>query len=264
MKISVVMPNRNGERFLEEAIRSVLRERELGVDLEYILADGGSTDGSMDIVGAYRDRIDVLLTEPDDGPADAINRGLSKATGDIVCWLNADDRYCPGALKRVIQTMSDNPGRALSFGHCRIIDEAGAETRSGITWFKECFYPLSGRFTIQCINYISQPAMFFRRAAFGEAGPLRLDLKAAWDYDLILRLWAQGGAVRIDPPALADFRWHATSISAQHFKRQFREEFEVAAGDAGRFSLQSFLHLGVRYGIVAIYSFMAARRRLRT
>ena len=263
MKISIVTPVYNSAPFVDEAITSVLSQRDSGVQLEYIVVDGGSTDGSLDIVRQHDADISLIISESDRGPADAVNKGLRRASGDILCWLNADDRYYPGALNRVVSTMAEHPQTALVFGHCPIIDTAGREIRRGITLFKEAFFPLSSRFTIQCINYLSQPATFFRRAAFEKAGPLREDLTAAWDYDLFLRLWRHGSAVRVGGDPLAAFRWHETSISGRQFRLQFKEEWDAAARDAGPYSLQALLHLGVRWGIVGSYSAMAALRALR-
>ncbi|HMP98042.1 MAG TPA: glycosyltransferase family 2 protein, partial [Kiritimatiellia bacterium] len=206
--ITVITPNWNGERFLERTLESIREQRNRGVALEYIVVDGGSTDRSREILAAYRDAIDVLIVEPDQGPASAINKGLRRANGDVVAWLNADDVYAPDALTRVVAACAAFPERALGFGRCRIIDEEDREIRRGITRFKEAFFPFSSRFTIQCINYISQPAMFFRREAMLRVGGLREDLKAAWDYEYILRLWRCGGGFVIPGPPLADFRWH--------------------------------------------------------
>ncbi len=261
MKISIITPNFNGGRFLEETLLSVINQRDSGVDIEYIVVDGASTDGSLDIIRRYRDKIDHVISEPDDGPAAAINKGFALATGDLVAWLNADDRYQPGALGRVLTTLSAHPGRALAFGRCRITDESGVEIRRGITRFKEAFFPFSCRFMIQTINYVSQPAAFFRRSALDMAGPLREDLQAAFDYDLILRLWRDGGACRIPGPPLSDFRWHPQSISGSGFKNQFKEELAAAKADAGRWSPQALLHGLVRWGIVTIYSAMSTRRK---
>jgi len=260
MKFSIITPNKDGGRFLEETIRSVISQRESDIDLEYIVIDGGSIDDSLKIVGSYEQDITQIISEPDRGPVSAINKGLQLASGEIVAWLNADDRYHPGALKRVSQVMAANPHRALCFGSCRIIDAEGREIRQGITRFKEAFFPISSRFTIQCINYISQPAMFFRRSALEIAGYLREDMVAAWDYDLTLRLWRQGGAVAVPGQPLADFRWHPASISARRFAVQFKEEFDVAAGDAGNLAPQTWIHFIVRWGIVGIYSLMAVSR----
>jgi glycosyltransferase involved in cell wall biosynthesis len=260
VRISVITPNYNGARFLEECIESVAIQRKDGVDVEYIVADGGSTDGSLEILKKRAGDVSVLITEKDTGPANAINKGLKRASGEILCWLNADDKYYAGTLKRISETMARNPDKAICFGHCPIVDEGGREIRVGITRFKEMFFPVSSRFTIQCINYVSQPAMFFRRIAYEKAGPLREDLKCAWDYDLILRLWRCGGGVRVGNPPLSVFRWHEKSISGQHFRLQFKEEWDAAATDAGRFSPQALIHLGVRWGIVWSYSLMALAR----
>ena len=150
-----------------------------------------------------------------------------------------------------------------NFGACRIIDETGQEIRQGITRFKEAFFPLSSRFTIQCLNYVSQPAMFFRRSALEAAGLLREDMVAAWDYEFLLRLWRQGGAVLAPGLPLADFRRHSGSISTRHFSVQFREEFAAAAADAGRLAPQTWIHWVVRWGIVGAYRLMAASGETR-
>lgn len=260
MKFSIITPNKNGGRFLEETIRSVISQKASDVDLEYIVIDGGSIDDSPKIIKNYEPDISQIISEADRGPVSAINKGLRLASGEIVAWLNADDRYHPGALSRVVRVMAEDPGRALCFGACRIVDEEGREIRRGITRFKEAFFPVSSRFTIQCLNYISQPAMFFRRSALEVTGYLREDMVAAWDYDFVLRLWRQGGAVHVPGPPLSDFRWHPGSISARQFAVQFREEFDAAASDAGNLALQTWIHGIVRWGIVGAYTLMAASR----
>jgi glycosyltransferase involved in cell wall biosynthesis len=260
MKFSIITPNFNGERYLRECMESVLSQRAPGVELEYIVIDGGSSDGSTGIINSYAEKLAYFISEKDSGPADAINKGLKRASGDIVGWINADDFYMPGALVRVADVMTQHPDKAICFGHCPIVNEAGCEIRRGITRFKEAFFPLSCRFAIQSINYISQPATFFRKSAMDKAGFLRKDFKAAWDYDFWLRLWQHGGAVRIRKPALAAFRWHASSISGQNYRRQFDEELRVAQEDAGSLSVQALLHLGVKWGIIASYSAMERRR----
>jgi glycosyltransferase involved in cell wall biosynthesis len=262
MKISVITPCFNSESYIEQTLQSVLAQQQDGLELEYWVIDGGSTDGTMDVIHQYEDRLAGVVSEPDEGPADALNKGFARVTGDLVAWLNADDYYYPHTLARVAAIMQQYPERALCFGKCRIVNEQGEEIRQGITRFKELFFPISSRFTIQCINYVSQPAMVFRRSALEKAGAaLRPTLKAAWDYELILRLWRHGGAVCVPGEPLSAFRWHAGSISGQHFEQQFREEWQAARADAGWFSLQNLVHWGVRWGIVGSYSLMAAARR---
>lgn len=261
MRFSVITPNRNSGVYLEEAIKSVLDQRNSSVELEYIIVDGNSKDNSREIIERYSADLSRVIIEEDSGPANAINKGLKIANGDILCWLNADDRYYPGALRRVAETMANHPTKALCFGHCPIINKNGDEIRIWITRFKELFFPISSHFTIQCLNYISQPAMFFRRSAYEKAGPLREDLQCAWDYDFILRLWCHGSAVQLKNPPLAGFRWHEESLGGRYFQIQFEEELNIATQDAGRCSVQALLHLGVRWGIVGIYSVMANFRR---
>ncbi|KAB2891933.1 MAG: glycosyltransferase [Desulfobulbaceae bacterium] len=263
MKFSVITPNFNGERFLEETLRSVLSQRMEGVDLEYIVIDGGSTDGSLAIIEKYRSEISHLVVERDTGPANAINKGFALATGDVVAWLNADDLYQPGCLKRVEKCLADDGSAAFCFGGCPIIDANGGEIRRGITSFKAAFFPFSSRFLHQSINYISQPALFFRRSAREKAGLLREDMVAAWDYEFTLRLWKEGEGRYIPGAPLAAFRWYEGSISGKNFSVQFKEEFEAARNDAGLLSSATILHYGVRWGIVSIYYGMLCMRKLR-
>jgi hypothetical protein len=164
-------------------------------------------------------------------------------------------------LERVGQALACRPDAAFCFGGCPIIDEQGQGIRSGITRFKEFFYPFSSRFTYQCINYLSQPALFFRRQAVEQAGLLPEDMVAAWDYEFILRLWHCGDAVQMTGSPLSAFRWHEGSISGQNFQVQFEEEYFAAKADAGSRSLQALLHFFVRWGIVGTYSAMAHLRK---
>lgn len=264
MKFSVITPNYNGGRYLDKAIRSVLDQRKEGIELEYILVDGKSTDGSLDIVEHYRDEIDTIVVEADTGPANALNKGFALATGDVISWLNADDIYYPGALGRVATVLEAKPAASFCFGKCPIIDEEGDEIRHGITRFKELFFPISSQFVFQSINYVSQPSLFFRRQILDESAQyLREEMVAAWDYEWFLRLWHYGPGVLVPDGPVAAFRWHSGSISGQHFRTQFKEELDAALEDAGNWSLQAFLHRGVRLGIIGSYSLMAWLRSTR-
>ena len=141
MRFSIITANFNGASFLEETITSVLAQQVDGVDLEYIVVDGGSTDGSLAIIEKYRDSIAHLIVEKDNGPANAINKGFTLATGDVVAWLNADDIYQKDCLKRVQQCFTENGDTmAFCFGGCPIINEQGKEIREGITRFKSAFF----------------------------------------------------------------------------------------------------------------------------
>ena len=257
MKFTVITPNFNGAAFLEATIESILQQRTQGIELEYIVVDGGSTDGSHAIIERYGSAIDRVIIEQDQGPAQAINKGLALATGDIVSWLNADDLYHLGTLLRVAQIMEQNPKAPFCFGDCVIVNQEGMEIRKAISLFKRCFFPFSSRFAIQCINYISQPSLFFRRNAQAEAGFLRTDMVAAWDYEFILRLWRLNPGIMLPGSPLSSFRWHPSSISGRYFKEQFKEEYQAAVADTGQWSLQALLHYGVQLGIVSIYQLLS-------
>lgn len=261
MRFTIITASYNTAPYLEQAILSVLAQRQSGIDVQYIVVDGGSSDATPDILARYSSEISHLIVEPDSGPANALNKGLRLAEGDMVAWLNADDLYYPDTLARVRDCAAGYPRAAMYFGRCPIVDQQGQEIRSLITRIKELFFPLSSRFIYQCINYLSQPALFFRQEALAQAGPLREDMVAAWDYEFILRLWHWGPAVRVaGNEPLAAFRWHPASISGSHFATQFREGYEAAVADAGRFSPQALLHFFVRWGIVGIYYLLALKR----
>jgi glycosyltransferase involved in cell wall biosynthesis len=262
VRFSIITPSYNGGLYLEKSIKSVLGQRCPELELEYIVVDGGSTDDTHRILAKYEDRIDRILVEQDTGPANAINKGFRLATGDVIAWLNVDDLYFPGTLLRVQQVLEKAPESAFCFGSCLIVDEQGEEIRSAITRFKEMFFPVASYFTYQCINYLSQPALFFTRSAVDNAGALREDMVAAWDYDYILKLWHSGLAARVTGAPLAAFRWHEHSISGQNFKVQFQEEYEAVKEDAGSFSLQTCIHFFVRWGIVGAYSAMSRQQKM--
>ena len=261
MKFSVITVNYNGEKFLERTLQSIVQQKDDGVDLELIVVDGMSTDGSHQILEKYTDEITHLLIEQDTGPANAINKGFALASGDVVAWLNADDLYYPGALARVAEVFKAHERVALCFGRCPIIDKNGVEIRGFITRFKEWFFPFSSQFTFQCINYISQPALFFRREAMQKAGYLREDMVAAWDYEFMLKLWHFGKGAVIPGGPIAAFRWHEQSISGQNYATQFKEELDAVAAELGRWKIQVLLHHCVRRGIVGAYNGMAIIRK---
>lgn len=255
---SIIVPSYNSGNYIEQTITSILAQRKGGTELELIVVDGVSEDTTPDILEQFKNEIDHLIVEPDTGPANAINKGLKLAKGEVLTWLNADDLYLGETLQRVALHYTKNSAPSFYFGACAIINEHGEEVRTAITRFKELFFPVHSRFVHQCINYISQPACFFTRSAFSQAGGLREDMVAAWDYEFFLRLWHVGKGKRVLGPPLSAFRSHAESISSQQFRIQFREELEAAKADAGKYSFQYLLHQFVRLGIVGAYSSMSA------
>lgn len=259
---SIVTPTLNSERFLAETMRSVQIQRENGrVRVQHIVVDGGSTDGTAAIAASFSHPDTVfVLQEGGGGPVRAIEQGLSLATGEFLGWLNSDDFYAPGALERAAAAFQAHPRCSFCFGRCRIVDAGGREIRRFVTAFKNAWFPFSSSFAIRTVNYISQPAQFFRHEARDKAGTLRLDLKAAWDYDWTLRLWRYGAGAIIGGPPISSFRWTPGSISGANYRRQFAEELALARADAGFFAPSALLHTLVAHGIVFCYDRMTKTR----
>jgi glycosyltransferase involved in cell wall biosynthesis len=214
MRISVVTPSYNQAQFIRATIDSVLEQNI--PDLEYWVVDGGSTDGTVDILRSYGNRIH-WISERDRGQSDAINKGLKRLTGDVVCWLNSDDVFLPGCLQRVSEAFAADPSLDLVYGDCRLIDEHGADLGR---------FPATEDFDLwRLINiwdYILQPSAFFRRSAVEALGWLREDLHYTMDWDLWIRLALRGGVRRLEGD-LACSREYGTTKTASGGWRRFRE-----------------------------------------
>jgi hypothetical protein len=202
-RISVVTPSFNQAAFLEETLRSVLEQDYPRI--EYLVIDGGSTDGSVEILRRYESRLAYWVSERDKGQSDAINKGWARATGEIVAYLNSDDTYEPGALRVVGEYFARHPETGMVFGHCNQMDEHGRRVgvlRANPFALKQLLYT----------NVIMQPTVFLRKTVLDDVGMLDADMGFAMDYDLWLRVALRH---RIDalPAALANFRAHRASKS---------------------------------------------------
>ena len=240
MKISIVTPSLNQGEFIERTILSVLSQNG-NFDLEYIIVDGGSTDGTLEIVRKYEDRL-TLISGRDRGQSDAINRGFDMASGTVLAWLNSDDTYEPGALSEVSERFKRH-GCEWCFGNCRNIDENDREIRRLITRYK-IFE--SRRYSLRRLlskDFISQPAVFFTKRVFKEVGPLDLGLEYTMDYDYWLRIGKRYPPLYIQR-FLANFRWHGSSKNGRNYRKSAREAYRVAKKHATS---------GDRYQIVRHY-----------
>lgn len=222
MRISIVTPSLNQGKFIKEAISSVLDQDYPNV--EHIIVDGGSEDETLNILREYSSKTERIkwISEPDKGQSDAINKGFRMATGDIIGWLNADDRYLPGCFQTVVQTFADNPDVDIVYGDYRFIDESGNvfKVRKEID-----FDPFILKYLH--VLYIPSTATFFRRKIIDEGNFLRLDLQYAMDYEYFLRLAFKGYKFYHIPRYLADFRWHPASKSSRAAKLQRAEQEKV-------------------------------------
>jgi glycosyltransferase involved in cell wall biosynthesis len=177
-KFTIITPSYNQGDHLEKTILSVI-EQDYPL-VEYLVIDGGSTDHSVDIIKKYEDRIDFWISEPDRGQSHAINKGLERATGEIISWINSDDQLLPGALTRAAQYFEQDPSLYLLHGKS-IIQGPDAEFTKGAIMQDIEARLLAG------LPY-PQPASFFLRKIFDEFGPLEENLHFGMDYDLLMRV----------------------------------------------------------------------------
>jgi glycosyltransferase involved in cell wall biosynthesis len=181
-KVTIVTPSYNQGTFLEDTILSVLEQGYQ--NLEYIVIDGGSTDQSVDIIRRYEKHLAYWVSERDRGQAHAINKGIARSSGELIGWLNSDDRLEPGALQAVAKTAAEDLEAAAFVGHGRVVDKVGK-----VIYYKEpgelsfegfCGWLEGGDFL--------QPSCFFRRIAWEAAGPLDESVHIALDVELWLRM----------------------------------------------------------------------------
>jgi glycosyltransferase involved in cell wall biosynthesis len=182
-KISIVTPVFNAVRFIRPCIESVLTQGY--ADLEYLVIDGGSTDGTVEVIREYSSRLSYWVSERDRGQTDALNKGFSRATGDAFGWLNADEMYLPGSLALVGNAFHDNPGLDLAFGNRIAIDVDGNELR------RDRVPNIPPRlFTLYAHGLLLSDATFWSRRAHGMTGVLDEEWfpQLSMDYDWMLRL----------------------------------------------------------------------------
>ena len=181
-RISIVTPSYNQAAFLEATIQSVLSQDY--PNLEYFLIDGNSTDDSVAVIRRYASRLTGWVSEPDRGQSDAINKGFARASGEILGWLNSDDRLEPGALRTVAEHALRYPEAGAFVGEGQIVD-----TKGKVTYYRK---PVELTFEAMCRwlegGDFLQPSCFFRRSAWEAAGPLDENIHIALDVDLWLRM----------------------------------------------------------------------------
>jgi glycosyltransferase involved in cell wall biosynthesis len=245
--LSIITPSLNHGRFIEQTILSVLAQGY--PNLQYIVIDGGSTDGTIAILRRYSQQL-TWLSEPDHGQAAAINKGLRLATGDIVAFLNSDDLYEPGALTAVGHFLASNPRAAWLSGLCVNIDESGSEIRPRTYLYKKFWLLLNSGLALKVLNYISQPATFWRRSIISEIGYLNEQLHYTMDYDYWLRL-RKRHRLHVMNRDLARFRLHPSSKSGSTFHAQFDEELAVAERHCS--GLPVLLHRVYHRFIIEVY-----------
>jgi glycosyltransferase involved in cell wall biosynthesis len=222
--VSIVTPSYNQAAYLEEALCSVLDQDYPRI--EYILVDGGSTDGSREIIERYADRLAWWVSEADRGQTDAINKGFAHAHGQILAWLNSDDTYLPGALSQAVAYLQAHPEAGMVYGDANLIDKAGN---------------MIGKFPARQTDYrrlrrgyvhIPQQASFFRAELWRQIGPLDPSFYFAMDYDLWVRL-ARRAPLHYFPSTWANFRLHGAGKSVVSDDRCWPEMLRVHYREGG-------------------------------
>jgi glycosyltransferase involved in cell wall biosynthesis len=198
-RVSIVTISFNQGRFLERAIRSVL-EQDYD-DIEYIVVDPGSTDGSRDIIERYKPRISKVILEPDKGPADGLNKGFASATGDIFGYINADDAFLPGAIRKAVAAFNARPRADIVYAHSYIVDEVGRPIRRSRS------VPFSLRRYAYGGVIVMQQSTFFRRHTFENVGGFNEKNRISWDGELLVDCALRGARF-----ALIDDYWSLFAI----------------------------------------------------
>ncbi|MDD5370406.1 MAG: glycosyltransferase family 2 protein [Anaerolineaceae bacterium] len=177
--VTIITPSFNQVAYLEQAIRSVLEQDY--PNLEYYVMDGGSTDGSLEMIEKFAPRLAGWVSEPDRGQADGVNKGLARARGEIIGWLNSDDLYLPGAIASAVEALQAHPQAGMVFSDVQAIDAAGRVTNV-------MRYGDWGLEDLMTFHIIGQPGVFMRHSALQQVGLLDLRYRFLLDHQLWLRL----------------------------------------------------------------------------
>jgi GT2 family glycosyltransferase len=215
--VSVITPSYNQAGYLEQTLRSVLEQDYSHI--EYLVVDGASDDGSDQIIKKYGNRLAWWVSEKDAGQGEAINKGLARATGEILAWLNSDDYYLPNAVSSAVKIFQQNPNVVLVYGDMLAVDESGHTTN--LLKYKQLSLE-----DLLCFQIIGQPAVFFRRAAYQKAGGLDTTFHFLLDHHFWIRI-AQHGKMLHVPQTWAAARYHAQAKNRLRAAEFGREAFRI-------------------------------------
>ena len=253
MLVSIVTPSYNQSRYLEETIRSVLSQDY--PHIEYLIVDGGSTDGTLDIIKKHEDRLAWWVSEKDKGQTDAINKGFARAKGEILAWINSDDIYESGAVAAAVRYLQEHPETGMVYGDCNFINESGEVI--GKFNAAQTDYRLLRRGYV----HIPQQTMFFRAELWRQVGPLDPSFYFAMDYDLWTRI-ARHTKIKYVPRTWANFRLHMSGKTIAADDHCWPEMLRIHYRDGGSFFSTIVAKYYIRKLIAPLWSWRR-RRMLR-
>ena len=235
-RVTVVTPSYNQAQFLEQTILSVLNQNY--PNLEYIIIDGGSTDGSLETIKKYEKFLSFWVSEPDNGQAEAINRGFKIATGELVAWQNSDDVYLPGAFERLIKAYQKKLDYDIFFGNVYTIDSNDSLMR------EMRFHPFSVNHLIYYKWNLSNQGVFWKRSVFEKAG-YPVNLKVCFDWEFFIRLGVKGFRFLFIHEFLGAYRIHENSKLLQikdrdHIERQILGTYGIRYASAESFKKKNW------------------------
>lgn len=222
-KFSIIIPSFNQGKFIRETIESVLNQNYPSVEL--IVMDGGSPDDTVDILKSYGSDLN-WISEKDRGQTHAINKGLSKARGDILAFINSDDYYLPGAFAAVSDFFSLFSQYKWVTGDYQIIDENGNRMFSFVIWYKRLLRRFPNARMLSVTNFIAQPSTFWTREVLDEIGFFDEELHFAMDYDYWLRVIKRYPPGVIRKP-LSAFRIHGSSKGGAQYRKEFETDLAI-------------------------------------
>lgn len=215
--VSIITPSYNQAKYLEQTIQSVLTQNYSNI--EYIVIDGGSNDGSVEIIKKYQEKLAYWVSEKDNGQAEAINKGFAKATGEIVAWLNSDDYYLPQAIAKAVKIFKENPEVILVYGNMLAVDENGKT-------FNALHYKQLSLEDLICFQIIGQPAVFFRRSALHKTNGLNQNFHFLLDHLFWIEL-AQHGKILHVHETWSAARYHAEAKNRAKAAEFGKEAFRI-------------------------------------
>jgi glycosyltransferase involved in cell wall biosynthesis len=215
--VSIITPSYNQAQYLEQTMLSVLNQDYPRI--EYIVVDGASSDGSVEIIKKYADQLAYWESQKDNGQADAINKGFAHATGEIVAWLNSDDYYLPGTINKAVKVFEENPDAVLVYGNMLAVDESGAT-------FNTLTYKQLTLEDLLCFQIIGQPAVFMRRSALQKTNGLNPAFHFLLDHLLWIQIVKQGRFLCVNQ-TWAAARYHAEAKNVARASEFGREAFRI-------------------------------------